>query len=47
MRMCKENEFHGKLAGILGQLGWAELNYDGNGVYSDGCGPNGDKVSVL
>ena len=33
-----------RLQGILAQLGWVELNYNGNGVYSDGCGPNGDKV---
>ena len=36
-----------RLQGILGQLGWAELNYDGNGVFSDGCGPNGDKVLLF
>jgi len=26
--------------------GWVELNYNGDGVYSDGCGPNGDRVSI-
>ena len=35
---------HYVLEGIREQLGWVELNYNGNGVYSDGCGLNGDKV---
>jgi hypothetical protein len=38
---------HYVLEGIREQLGWVELNYNGNGVYSDGCGPNGDKVEKI
>lgn len=33
-----------RMQGLLVQLGWVELNYAGDGVYSDGCGPKGDKV---
>ena len=34
------------LQNVFSYYRWVELNYNGDGVYSDGCGPNGDKVSL-